>query len=127
VKTVSATDAKNRFGDLLEESAEGPVRIEKNGRPVAYVISVDDYDLAKDLIGLARVKQLIASADEKVLAVLRGFSSGAIPRQAAIRALSLNGYGQLLRALSASGIAPPSAPGIQRKKMADAFLDILHG
>jgi len=127
MKTVTATDAKNRFGDLLEESTVGPVRIEKNGRPVAYVLSVDDYDLAKDLIGLARVKQLIAGGDQKVLAVLRGFSSGAIPRQAAISSLRLNGYGQLLRALSAAGIAAPSVPEDRRKKMTDAFLDVLHG
>ncbi len=39
MKTMQATDAKNRFGELLEESANGPVRIQKNGRDVAVVMS----------------------------------------------------------------------------------------
>ncbi len=44
MKTIQATDAKNRFGELLEESANGPVRIQKNGRDVAVVMSSAQFD-----------------------------------------------------------------------------------
>jgi len=129
MKTVSATDAKNRFGDLLDESAQGPVRIDKNGRPVAYVLSSDDFDLAKDLLGLARVQRLIAAGDPKVLAVLQGFSSGDSDssRQAAISALGLRDYGQLLRALRMAGMPAPVLPVSDRAKMIDAFVGVLNG
>ena len=35
---LHATDAKNRFGQLLEAAARGPVAIERHGRVVAYVV-----------------------------------------------------------------------------------------
>jgi prevent-host-death family protein len=127
MKTVSATDAKNRFGDLLDESALGPVRIDKNGRPIAYVLSSDDFDLAKDLLGLARVQRLIAAGDPKVLAVLRGFSSGDSSRQAAISALGLRDYGQLLRALRTAGIPASVLPASDRARMVDALMGVLNG
>ncbi|MDO9318501.1 MAG: type II toxin-antitoxin system Phd/YefM family antitoxin [Gammaproteobacteria bacterium] len=44
MKTMQATDAKNRFGELLDEAASGPVRIQKNGRDVAIVMSSAEYD-----------------------------------------------------------------------------------
>ncbi|MCP5346680.1 MAG: type II toxin-antitoxin system Phd/YefM family antitoxin [Gammaproteobacteria bacterium] len=44
MKTIQATDAKNRFGELLEEAASEPVVIQKNGRDVAVVMSRAEYD-----------------------------------------------------------------------------------
>lgn len=44
MKTVSAAEAKNRFGVLLESVQREPVRIEKNGRPVAVVLSQTEYE-----------------------------------------------------------------------------------
>ncbi len=43
--TVSATDAKNRFGDLLHRVVydHEPVLIERNGRPMAVLIDIDQY------------------------------------------------------------------------------------
>ena len=35
MRTMSAKDAKNHFGELLLEAQKAPVTIEKNGRPVA--------------------------------------------------------------------------------------------
>ena len=40
---ISATDAKNKFGQVLEMAQAGPVRIQKNGRDVAVVISPEQY------------------------------------------------------------------------------------
>jgi prevent-host-death family protein len=40
---MSATDAKNRFGEVLELARKEPVRIQKNGRDVAVVVSAEEY------------------------------------------------------------------------------------
>jgi len=44
MKVMQASEAKNRFGELLESSATGPVVIRKNGRDVAVVVSKAEYD-----------------------------------------------------------------------------------
>jgi len=45
---MTATDAKNRFGQLLEMAQAGPVRIQKNGRDVAVVLSPEEYAQLKE-------------------------------------------------------------------------------
>ena len=45
VKTVSATEIKNRLGQSLARVAVEPVAIEKNGRPVAVLLSFEEYEL----------------------------------------------------------------------------------
>ena len=45
VKTVSATEMKNRLGQYLARVAVEPVAIEKNGRPVAVLLSFEEYEL----------------------------------------------------------------------------------
>ncbi|HEY5432688.1 MAG TPA: type II toxin-antitoxin system Phd/YefM family antitoxin [Coriobacteriia bacterium] len=45
VKTVSATEIKNRLGQYLARTAVEPVAIEKNGRPVAVLLSFEEYEL----------------------------------------------------------------------------------
>jgi prevent-host-death family protein len=41
--TIPATDAKNRFGEVLKAAEAGPVFIEKRGRCQAVVLALDDY------------------------------------------------------------------------------------
>lgn len=43
MKTVAAREAKNRFGQLIDDAQRGPVTIEKNGRPFAVVQSYEDF------------------------------------------------------------------------------------
>ena len=45
MKTVSATEIKNRLGQYLARVAVEPVAIEKNGRAVAVLLSFDEYEL----------------------------------------------------------------------------------
>ena len=40
---ISATDAKNKFGEVLELARREPVRIQKNGRDVAVLLSAEEY------------------------------------------------------------------------------------
>ncbi len=44
MKTMQATDAKNRFGELLEDAISEPVVIQKNGRDVAVLMSKAEFD-----------------------------------------------------------------------------------
>lgn len=44
MKTLSARDAKNGFGNLIDTARQQPVLIEKHGRPVVVVLSVEEYD-----------------------------------------------------------------------------------
>ena len=41
---ISATDAKNRFGELLEMARKEPVEVQKNGRTVGVMLSVEQYE-----------------------------------------------------------------------------------
>lgn len=44
MKGTNATEAKNRFGHLLEMAITEPVAIEKQGRRVAVIISAAEYE-----------------------------------------------------------------------------------
>ena len=44
VNTVSATEIKNRLGQYLARVVVEPVAIEKNGRPVAVLLSFEEYE-----------------------------------------------------------------------------------
>ncbi|MCA9901332.1 MAG: type II toxin-antitoxin system Phd/YefM family antitoxin [Ardenticatenaceae bacterium] len=45
-KTVSATDAKNRFGGVLREvnQTDEPIVVERDGKPVAVILSMEAYE-----------------------------------------------------------------------------------
>lgn len=44
MKILNASDAKREFGDVLINAQHGPVGINRNGKPVAVVISAVEYD-----------------------------------------------------------------------------------
>lgn len=56
---ITATDAKNRFGQVLEMAQAEPVRIQKNGRDVAVVLSPEQYRALLDQSNASRVNPLI--------------------------------------------------------------------
>ncbi|WP_352532544.1 type II toxin-antitoxin system prevent-host-death family antitoxin [Mesorhizobium sp. M0060] len=43
MKNISAKDAKYGFGMLIDTARAEPVTVEKHGRPVVVVISVEEY------------------------------------------------------------------------------------
>ncbi len=49
MKTVTAKEAKNRFGQLIDDAQRGPVTISKNGRPFAVVQSYADFQMTQQL------------------------------------------------------------------------------
>ena len=44
MSALSASDAKREFGDLLLKAQKEPVKINKNGKPVAVVVSAAEYE-----------------------------------------------------------------------------------
>ena len=43
MQIITANKAKTQFGDMLLKVQRAPIQINKNGNPVAVVISVDEY------------------------------------------------------------------------------------
>ncbi len=43
MKTANATEFKNRFGEYLDQARSEPVGVKKTGRPVAVLLSWDEY------------------------------------------------------------------------------------
>ncbi len=44
MKTMSAREAKNAFGLMIDTARAGPVLIEKHGRGVVVVVAVEEYE-----------------------------------------------------------------------------------
>lgn len=75
MKTISAIDAKNRFGQLLDAAQRQPVTVTKKGRPAAIMLSVEDYERIRgaarrrlfDTIGQTQKEAAMAGMNEDVL------------------------------------------------------------
>ncbi len=62
--TFSANEAKTQFGDMLLKAQRAPVQINKNGKPVAVVISMDEYESIEALKRrLLQIRAAQAKAD----------------------------------------------------------------
>ena len=46
---LSANEAKTQFGDLLLKAQRAPIQINKNGKPVAVVNSMEEYESLEEL------------------------------------------------------------------------------
>ena len=64
MKTVAAKDAKNRFGQLIDDAQRQPVTVEKNGRPFVVVQSFEDFQMAQQL-KMASLRTAINEAREE--------------------------------------------------------------
>ncbi len=49
MQALTANDAKTQFGDMLLKAQREPVQINKNGKPVAVVISIDEYQQMEEV------------------------------------------------------------------------------
>lgn len=52
MQRISARDAKNGFGRLIDMARAEPVAIEKYGRPVVVVLAAEEYERLKASINL---------------------------------------------------------------------------
>ena len=69
MKSLGAREAKNTFGRLLDDARMEPITIEKHGRAVVVVLSIDEYSRLEGL----EEAYWAAKADE---AVARGDWAG---------------------------------------------------
>lgn len=60
MKTLGASEAKNRFGELLDLARREPIQIAKKGRCVAVVLSIEEFERFSEL-----EDQLLALKAEK--------------------------------------------------------------
>ncbi len=84
--TYRASDAKREFGELLLKSQSGPVGVTRNGKPVAVILSVHEYEgllAAKEQQLTAAIKEGVAdykadkvSSAESVYSRMRNRLSG---------------------------------------------------
>jgi len=49
MEILNASDAKREFGEMLLKSQQGPVGINKNGKPVAVVVSIKEFEELESL------------------------------------------------------------------------------
>ncbi len=62
--TLTANEAKTHFGDMLLKAQRAPIQINKNGKPVAIVISVDEHESNEALkLRLLKLRASQAKAD----------------------------------------------------------------
>lgn len=47
--SLSANDAKTHFGEMLIKAQRAPVQINRNGKPIAVVLSAEDYESIETL------------------------------------------------------------------------------
>ncbi len=79
--TVSASDAKREFGDVLLKAQHGPVKINKNGKPVAVMVSAStfaEFETYREILlqqaidkGVADIQANRVSAGKDVMQRLR--------------------------------------------------------
>ncbi len=62
MEILSASDAKREFGEVLMKAQRGPVGINKNGKPIAVVISAVEYAQLETL----KEEQLKAAIQEGI-------------------------------------------------------------
>ena len=65
MEILSANKAKTHFGEMLMKVQKEPVQIDKNGKPVAVVISIEDYE-ATEVVNLEILKQNLKLAQHQI-------------------------------------------------------------
>lgn len=64
METIAATEASNRFGQLLDLALQEPVTIEKKGRKVAVILSVEEYNRMENTINSLQDQRLKESISD---------------------------------------------------------------
>ena len=67
MRTITANEAKTQFGDMLIKAQQAPIQISRNGKPVAVLVSADEYN-ALETLKLQLLRERIAQADKDIAA-----------------------------------------------------------
>ena len=49
MEVFTSNEAKNRFGEVILKSQKGPVQVTRSGKPVAVIVSIDEYNATEEL------------------------------------------------------------------------------
>lgn len=66
MRQINATDFKNHFGEFLDMARDEPVQVRRTGRPVAVLISWEEYEhlqALEDAYWIAKAKAAEASGE----------------------------------------------------------------
>jgi len=61
----TATEAKNNFGEVLESIRSEPAHVQKNGRDVAVILSVEEYRRLQAGAAAPKVNPLVAKLHQE--------------------------------------------------------------
>ena len=75
MRTMSSVEAQNNFGVLLDSAQREPVTITRRGRPVAFLLSPQEYTALMHGVETAESQKLRTAAHE-ALSTFRGSGSG---------------------------------------------------
>ena len=70
LKTIKATDARIHFGDILKRAFKGDEQfvVEKDGLPIAVIISMADYENYRRALALENLRKLNQELNKEVIA-----------------------------------------------------------
>lgn len=92
MKTISATDAKNKFGDLMSAISAGPIAITKNGKVAAYLTPsqhAEAHTLSDDQLATVMTSYAAGKITRKMVEETTGMWFGDILAELGRRGLSL--------------------------------------
>ncbi len=65
MQAMTANEAKTQFGEILLKAQRSPVQINKHGKPVAVMLSIQDYENLEEL-KLKWLQMRALNADEQI-------------------------------------------------------------
>jgi hypothetical protein len=68
MKIMTALEAKNRFGEVMETAQRQPVAITRNGRPSVVVVSADSY-ARRQRLARDRLRHALKQAGDHATAI----------------------------------------------------------
>lgn len=71
--TVTAAKAKIHFSETLAKAQQEPVQITRNGKPIAFIISVEDFQMTEEMKRRYLVEQIsLGQEDIKANRLIEG-------------------------------------------------------
>lgn len=65
MKSLSANEVKTQFGDVLLRVQREPLQINRNGKPVAVMLSIEDYQILEE-VKMRLLKEKVARAEADI-------------------------------------------------------------
>lgn len=67
MQSMSANEAKTNFGDLLIKAQHNPIEINRNGKPIVVILSINEYQHFEDL-KMQNLRNRVMQAKEELAA-----------------------------------------------------------